>query len=181
MGCGAQSPGVLYYQWGDASINPASELADPAGSIARAAAIVNSSGCHQMGLIPEGHFFSSQSCAVDSTGGLYQKIDWSTIGLLDVTGNWLLTDACAGKGTVQDYVSFVRSIVAYVRQRNPRIVITAHLSFGNLSPATMVQAVQELGGLVDGFLIAYPLSPMHEHLYSTAPNLELLLSSLRPR
>src|ERR1700733_11607972 len=39
-GCNSQSPGVLYYQWGDASINPPSELADPAGSFARAAEIV---------------------------------------------------------------------------------------------------------------------------------------------
>jgi hypothetical protein len=81
MGCGPQLPGVLYYMWGDPSVNPAAELADATASIARAAAIVKASGCHQFGLLAERPFWGSSPCAANLAGNLYQNIDWGTVGV----------------------------------------------------------------------------------------------------
>ena len=81
------------------------------------------------------------------------------ISFLDATANWLLGDQGAGRSTVEDYKNYVQSVATYVRAENPKIRPTAHLSFGSMNPKLTVEAAQQLSGLVDGFLLAYPLSP----------------------
>ncbi len=134
-----------------------------------------------MGLISEGSLFSSGACEGKLNSPLYQQVNWRNIAYLDVTGDWLLKDACGGQSSIPSYLALMRSIIETVRSQNPKIVITAHLSFGSVKPDVTVAALRDLSGIVDGFLIAYPVSPEHKHLYCTASNLEMVFSALRPR
>ena len=178
LGCGSTSPRIIFYQWGDPAYTSASEMADPWGSLTRAAATVHGSGCHLFGYLPEARFFGATHCGVNPGVSLYQQVDWTTIDYLDLTGGGLLNDDCAGKTGIADYVKLAKTVVSYVRGKNPKIIIAAHLSFRNTPPNTMAEAVRELSGIVDGFLLAYPLySPQK---YSNASNLQAFLSAVRP-
>jgi hypothetical protein len=178
LGCGPNSPHVIFYQWGDPAYTPPAEMADPLGSFARAAAMVHASGCHSFGFLPEGRFFGATHCALNLTVSPYRQVDWSTVDYLDLTGGGLIDDFCSDKTGIADYMKLAQTIVSYVRGKNPKIVIAAHLSFRNTPPATMVQAFQELSGTVDGFLLAYPIySPQK---YANASNLATFLSAVRP-
>lgn len=119
------------------------------------------------------------NCAVNLEASLYQSVDWRSIDFLDIGGGQLLADGCIGRSTVKDYVSFIRSMVLYVRGKNPKIIIDAHLSFGSIQPSKIAEAIQAVSGDVDGFLLAYPLAPDHQHKYSNVQNLETVLRSLR--
>jgi hypothetical protein len=132
-------------------------------------------------LLPENDVFVLTGCAFHAEAGIYQTIDWRAIDFLDLGGGQLPADGCAGKSGVQDYVAFIRSMTAYVRGKNPKIIVEAHLSFGSISPASMIEAVREVGSTVDGFLLAYPIAPNHQHRYSSAQNLEAVLQSVRSR
>jgi hypothetical protein len=59
-----------------------------------------------------------------------------------------LADGCTGRSTVSGYVAFIKSMVSYVRGRNPKIVVDAHLSFGSIQPSNLAEAVHELNGIV---------------------------------
>jgi hypothetical protein len=178
LGCGPNTPHVIFYQWGDPSYTPPDEMADLYGSLARAGATVHASGCQLFGFLPEGRFFGATHCALNLGASPYRQIDWTTIDYLDLTGGALIDDLCSGKTGIADYVKLAQTIVSYVRGKNPKIVIAAHLSFRNTPPATMAQAFQELSGIVDGFLLAYPIySPQK---YASPSNLEIFLSTVRP-
>jgi hypothetical protein len=82
---------------------------------------------------------------------------------------------------VQDYVGFVSSVANLVRSKNAKIAVTAHMSFRFTAPVTMIRAIQGLAGVVDSFLLAYPLNLANEHKYCTAANLETVLRAFRPR
>lgn len=179
-GCGAGGPRLLIYQLNDVAPPSGASSGDLLSNISRAAGIVKSAGC-QLGLLSEGRLFSSGNCDGKLDSNLYAAIDWAAVSFLDITGNWLVGDACVGQSSIPNYVNLVNSIAVSVRARNPGIVLTAHLSFGSMKPGNMVAAAEGLNGVVDGFLLAYPLSPAHQHLYCTAANLEFLLQSLRPR
>jgi hypothetical protein len=106
-------------------------------------------------------------------------VNWAAIDRLDIQGEWLLSDECIGKTSVADYVKLVWAVAGYVRAKNPKIAIFAQISFRFTPPSTMIQAIQQMSGLVDGFLLAYPLNPANEHKYRTAQNLQSVLSSFR--
>jgi hypothetical protein len=79
---------------------------------------------------------------------------------------------------VSNYVDLTRTVAAHIRAANPKIIVAAHLSLRNTPPAVAAKAYSSLSGIVDGFLIAYPI--YSEHKYSTAPNLEAFLQAVRP-
>jgi hypothetical protein len=138
------------------------------------------SGCYGFGFLPDAQFFGGTQCAYDPQKSLHTQIDWTTIDYLDIQGEGLLSDECIGVSGIKDYLKFAGAIATCVRSKNPRIVITAQLSFRNTPPPTMVEAVHELSGIVDGFLLSYPLNPAMEHKYCDAGNLSAFLSTLRP-
>jgi hypothetical protein len=67
------------------------------------------------------------------------------------------------------------AVTGYVRARNPRIQVYAHLSLRYTPPAMMVEAIRALMSAVDGFSLGYPL--YGEHVYCTPENLEAVLSA----
>jgi hypothetical protein len=183
QGCGVGTPGAILYNLSpDASPQP--EMTDPIGSIASAAQMIRASGCDQVGILPYGQFWGAAAratltCQYDLGASAYQQVNWAAIDRLDIQGEWLLSDDCIGKTSVTDYVRLVSTVASYVRGRNPRIAVFAQLSFRFTPPSTMVQSIQEMSGLVDGFLLSYPLNPANEHKYCTAQNLEAVLSAFR--
>jgi hypothetical protein len=74
-GCTPTTSGVFFYHWRDPGKTPANELADPAGSVARAAASAHTGGCNQFGLIPKGRFFGVTGCASESSVQNYARIE----------------------------------------------------------------------------------------------------------
>ncbi len=96
LGCGPQSPSVVFYQNGQA----ASEIVDPLGSISRAAALVHA-GCQRFGLLPETQIFVVTNCAVNLKASLYRSVDWSAIDFLDIGGaSYWRTGVLAGAPSV---------------------------------------------------------------------------------
>lgn len=178
-GCTPTTPGVFFYHWGDPGKTPASELADPVGSVARAAASAHTGGCNLFGLIPEGSFFGVTGCSSNPAAALYQKIDWTAIDYVDITAGGLLRDDCAADTSLQNYVTLTKTIAAYLKTKNPKIIVAAHLSFRETPPPIMLQAIHELSSEEDGFWLAYPMNTEQERKYCTAQNLETLLSSVR--
>lgn len=180
IGCDPGTAVTVFYQWG-AAPTPEAEQADPVGSSARAIAAIRGNGC-QVGLAPEPQFFGYQpgTCAYNPDAGSYRQVDWSTVDFLDIQGEPFLEDTCVGQAGVNPYVNFVTAVAAYVRARNPRIVIAAQLSFRFTPPAVMTEAVHAMGAVVDGFLLSYPLNPAQEHKYCAPQNLAAFLGTVRP-
>jgi hypothetical protein len=159
-------------------------MADPLGSIASAMQMIHAGGCDQAGILPYGQFWgaapmATATCQFNLGDSPYQQVNWAAIDRLDIQGEWLLSDECIGKTSVGDYVRLVSTVAGYVRAKNPKIAVFAQISFRFTPPSTMIQAIQQMSGLVDGFLLAYPLNPANEHKYCTAQNLESGLSAFR--
>jgi hypothetical protein len=95
---------------------------------------------------------------------------------LNIQGESYLKAGC--KTGVADYQKLVATVASYVRSKNPKIVVQAHVSFRVTPPAMMIQAIAAMAGSVDGFLLSYPL--YSEHLYCTPENLETVLKAFRP-
>jgi hypothetical protein len=176
LGCGAGSPGTILYQL---TVGPG-ELAAAPGAIAGAAGKIRSSGCHLVGILPSAEFWGhTAGCQFKLAASPYRQVDWTAIDRLDIQGEGMLSDACIGTSSVQEYLQFVSTITAYVRGRNPRIAVYAQLSFRFTPAATMVRAIAAMSSVVDGFLLSYPLNPSLEHKYSTAQNLQAVLGAFR--
>jgi hypothetical protein len=164
----SEAPGVIVFA---PAVNP------PVGSLASAIDAIKATGCRQAGFMPASTYFGVTHCGVNLESSPYQKEDWSKLDYLIIPGGGLLDDQCIGKTGVADYVNLAKTLAAYARERNPKVSVVAHLSFRNASPEVMVQAAKALTGIVDGFLLAYPV--FSEHRYCTAPNLQMFLSAIR--
>ena len=179
--CGPGAPGWIYYHWGVSGKTPANEMSDPAAAVSRAAALAHAGLCRRFGLVPEADFFGAGECTAGTGAAPFQKIDWSVVDAVDITVGGLLRDSCPGDSRVENYVNATKSIAAFIRGRNRNIIITAHVSFDDTAPATMVAAGQALKGAVDGVWLAYPMNGLRERKYCSASNLEMVLSGLRQR
>ena len=179
--CSPGAPGWIYYHWGVSGKTPANEMTDPATAVSRAAAIAHAGSCRRFGLVPEGNFFGASGCSAATGGAPFQKIDWSVVDAVDITVSGLLRDSCPGDSRVETYVNATKSIAGFIRGRNRNIIITAHFSFDETAPMTMVAAAQALKSSVDGFQLAYPMNGSRKRKYCSASNLEMVLSGLRQR
>ncbi len=171
-GC-SEGPGLIVYQQ-----RSGAELTNPIGDLGAAAAAVKGSGCRQFGFLPGGAFFGLTTCAVNLASSPYQQADWTKVDYLIVSGGGLVNDFCAGKTGAADYAAAAKTIAAYVREKNPKIVIVGHLSFRNAPAANMAQAVSALTGIADGFLLGYPI--YGEHHYCDVADLQAFLGAIRP-
>jgi hypothetical protein len=164
---------VFYYQPID--------VPNPFAAIAQAAAMVHAQPGARFGVMPGAPFFGvTTACGFDTKSTAWRSLDWTRIDYLAIEGDSLLSDRCAGKSTVKDYANLLATIAGYVREKNPRIVITAQLSFRHTAPATMIAAAPQLSGLVDGFFFSYPMNPAMDRTYCTPQTLAAVLSALRP-
>jgi hypothetical protein len=162
---------ILYYQ-GDLSSTR---------DIEAAAKAIHSQPGARFGIMPGGEFFGYQGpCRFDTNSGAWRTLDWSQIDYVSITASSLLNDRCAGKTGPENYASLAATVAAFVRQKNPLIVVTAQLSFRDTAPDTLVAAAKAMTGLVDGFFFSYPLNHAMDHRYSNAQSLETVLSALRP-
>jgi hypothetical protein len=182
-GCGGSAPATIVYQLAGSDRTPKAELDNLAASAASAAALIHSTGCMQAAIAPDGTYFGiiPGGCTYNLETAAYRQIDWSGIDSVNIEAEAILNDACASPARVQDYVGFVSSVANFVRSKNAKIAVTAHMSFRFTAPVTMVRAIQGLTRVVDNVLLAYPLNPANEHKYCTAVNLETVLRAFRPR
>lgn len=161
---------------------PTAEQASPVASIAAGAREVHAEPDRKYGIAPDGEFIglTPGACSFDFQKGILPKIDWTQIDFVNLQVQRLLSDSCADSVTVKDYVAFVSEATGFIRAHNPKIVVTAQLSFRYTPPDKMIAAVKGLTGVVDGFYLAFPgNSPVHAS-YCTAADLERMLAGVRP-
>ena len=171
-GCAA-GPGLIVYQQGIAV-----EAANPIANLNIAATAVRSSDCHKFGFLPGGAFFGLTHCALNLAASPYEQADWTKVDYLIIAGGGLVNDSCSGKTGAADYAAAAKTIAAFARGKNPKIVIVGHLSFRNAPAANMVQAASALTGIVDGFLLAYPIYGPHR--FCDPADLQAFLAAIRP-
>jgi hypothetical protein len=181
-GCAATDPGIVMYDIEHWTDTPASEQSQPAKSVAAAARIVHASKCQQFALAPDGQFMGLKEgvCAYDFEAGIYRSIDWTQVDLLSVQAQRLLSDACADQLTVDDYAGFVSRVAAYVKSKNPKILVVSQLSFRYTPPEKIVLAISKLAQGIDGFYLIYPAGQKTPCHYCSAQNVATVLEASRP-
>ena len=100
--------------------------------------------------------------------------------LLSIQAQRLLSDTCANKLNVADDVGLVAHVAAYVRSRNPSIVVVSQLSFRYTPPEKMVEAMHQSSPAVDGFYLVYPSGQANPCHYCSAKNVAAVLQGSRP-
>jgi len=142
--CGQNSPAALWFH----TLASAPEVAE----IAAALRAIHS-GCHQAAILPSAQFWGyTELCNYNLAKSPYQQVDWTQVDRIIVQGEGLLNPAC--RTGIADYQKFLSSIIGYVRSRNPKIAIYAHASLRFTPPSLIIQGIETLSDLVDGFLSA---------------------------
>jgi hypothetical protein len=153
------------------------EFRDVLGSVTSAVRLIRASECLQAGISPSAEFWGYRGpCAYDLGSSAYRQVDWTQVDRVMIRGEGWLKAGCANG--VAGYHTFMTAVTSYVRARNPRIQVYAHVSLRYTPPAMMVEAIRELMSDVDGFSLGYPLHG--EHVYCTPENLEAVLSARSP-
>ena len=166
--CSRNSPAALWFQ----TLAGAPEVAEIAVAIRAIHA-----GCHQAAILPSAQFWGyTELCNYNLAKSSYQQVDWAQVDRVIIQGEGWLNPAC--RTGIADYQKFLAEITTYLRARNPRIAVYGHASFRYTPASLMIQGIQSLAGLVDGFLLSYPL--FGDHVYCTADNLETVLKAFRP-
>jgi hypothetical protein len=165
--CNQKSPAALWFQ--TLAGGPETE------SIATALRAIHG-GCHHAGILPSAQFWGyTQRCDYNLAKSPYQKVDWTQVDRVIIQGEGWLNPAC--RTGITAYRQFLAEITTYLRARNPRILIYGHASLRYTPPSRIIEGIQSLSELVDGFLISYPL--YGDHVYCTADNLEMVLRAFR--
>lgn len=182
-GCNADNPaftkpGLVMYDIEHWTDTPASEQAQPAKSVAAAARIVHAGKCQQFALAPDGEYMGLKegACEYDFEAGIYRSIDWTQVDLLSIQAQRLLSDTCAL--TVEDYAAFVSRVAAYVKSKNPKILVVSQLSFRYTPPEKIVAAMSKLAQAIDGFYLIYPASQKTPCRYCSAQSVTTVLQAV---
>ncbi len=166
--CSQNSPAALWLQTG-AGAPEVAEIASALRTIR--------SGCHHAAILPSAQFWGyTELCDYNLAKSPYQQVDWTQVDRVIIQGEGWLNPAC--RTGVAEYRKFLTEISTYLRAKNPKIVVYGHASFRYTPPALIIQGIQSLADLVDGFLLSYPL--YGDHVYCTADNLETVLKAFRP-
>jgi hypothetical protein len=183
QGCGPGTPGTIVYDPERRTLTPAREQNNLVESVHRAAALVNSTGCHDFGLAPGAMLLfglDDKSCTYDLDRGFYREIRWRSVDLVDIQAQRLLSDPCIVKGGVDQYASAVSHLAAYVRARNPGIFVVSQVSFRDNHPTSMIEGIARVSEVVDGIYFSYPsTNPEFPCRYCSRANLEMFLEALR--
>jgi hypothetical protein len=150
------------------------EYLDVLGSVTSAVRLIHTSPCLQAGISSSAEFWGYKGpCAYDLESSPYKQVDWTQVDRVMIRGEGWLKAGCTNG--VAGYQKFMAAVTGYVRSRNPRIQVYAHMSLRYTPPAMMVEGIRELTSNVDGFSLGYPLHG--EHVYCTPENLEAVLST----
>jgi hypothetical protein len=116
---------------------PTSEQIDPPNSISRGARIVHEAG-YRYGITPD------RAILMDN----YKMINWTEVDFLGMQLQRLAPD-------VDEYSRVADEIVSFVKCKNPNIEIFIQLSFNFSNANGMIEAIESVKDIVDGFIIAY--------------------------
>ena len=116
---------------------PESERADPLLSISRGAGIVHEAG-FSYGITPDAEML------IDN----YKRINWSEIDFLGMQLQRFSQN-------IEEYSSLANEIASFVKCKNPNIEIFTQLSFRLTDASDMINIIDDVHDIVDGFIIAY--------------------------
>ena len=166
--CSKKSPQALWFQ----PLAGGHEIE----SIATALRAIHVGGCSHAGIIPSAQFWGyTELCNYNLAKSPYQQVDWTQVDRVIIQGEGWLYPAC--RTGIADYQRLLTEITTHLRARNPKIVVYGHASLRYSPPSRIIQGIQSLTELVDGFLLSYPL--YGDHVYCTADNLEAVLKAFR--
>ena len=174
--------GLLVYDLEHWSSTPAEEQQGPAGAVNQALAAARSrSGC-RFGISPDGTFLGIDLKTRDTSmnRSLLPKIDVSKLDLVGLQAQRLLSDEWAADGGRERYVSFVSALAKDLKQRNPKILVVAQVSFRYTTAERTIEAMRLVRGEVDGFYLAFPATtPNVPCRYCDAEKLRQVLAAIR--
>jgi hypothetical protein len=116
---------------------PESERTNPALSISKGAGIVHEAG-YRYGIAPDA------PTLIDN----YKKINWTDIDFLNMQLQRFSQD-------VTQYSRLAEEITTFVRSKNPNIEIFTQLSFRFTDAEGMINVIENVKDIVDGFIIFY--------------------------
>jgi hypothetical protein len=172
------SPAMLQYDIEHWTQTPASEQADPVGSIEKAATIAHGAGL-KFGVSPDMNFMgwkylgANEGCSFSMSAGIVPNIDWTNVDALNLQLERPANAACSPAEDFSQMVTVVTEIVAYVRSENPNAYITAGFSLAEEPPKTIIAAANAVRSSVNGFYVSYPGGG-----YCSAANLATTLAGL---
>jgi hypothetical protein len=171
LGCAGRPTGQAIWYYTPAE---GPEFQDVLGSVTSAVKSIHTSECLQAGIGPSPEFWGyTGPCAYDLGSSAYQQVDWTQVDRVIIRGEGWLKAGCANG--VAGYQKFMAAVTSYVRARNPRIQVYAHMSLRYTPPAMMVEAIRALMSDVNGFSLGYPL--YGDHVYCTPASLEAVLGA----
>jgi hypothetical protein len=116
---------------------PESERVDPLLSISRGAGIVHEAG-FSYGITPDAEML------IDN----YKRINWSEIDFLGMQLQRFSQN-------IEEYSSLANEIASFAKCKNPNIEIFTQLSFRLTDANDMINIIDNVHDIVDGFIIAY--------------------------
>jgi hypothetical protein len=116
---------------------PESERADPLLSISRGAGIVHEAG-FSYGITPDAEML------IDN----YKRINWSEIDFLGMQLQRFSQN-------IEEYSSLANEVASFAKCKNPNIEIFTQLSFRLTDANDMINIINNVHDIVDGFIIAY--------------------------
>lgn len=184
LGCGGGTPGTVIYdpehrpRW-----TPVEEVDHLVASVRRAATLVRATGCHRFGIAPgaEPLFgLDAESCEVHAQRGRYRDLPWTSIDLVDIQGQRLLSARCLKREGLARYEATVSAISRFVSDANPETEVVSQVSFRDNQPPVMKEAIAAVAHVIDGVFFSYPSTNASiPCLYCSDENLEILLEYLR--
>jgi hypothetical protein len=183
LGCDPNTPGTLVYDPEHWALTPPAEQRAFPETVARAARLTATTGCHDFGLAAGAtlmYGMAADGCDFRLETGLYRQVPWELVDILDVQAQLLLSDACTASAGVEAYARLVTSVAAFVRQRNPGVEIVAQVSLRATPPERMSAAIAAVSAVVDGIYVAFPSRAAGTRCtYCTPQDLRVLLELLR--
>jgi hypothetical protein len=116
---------------------PESERVDPLLSISRGAGIVHEAG-FSYGITPDAEML------IDN----YKRINWSEIDFLGMQLQRFSQN-------IEEYSSLANEVASFAKCKNPNIEIFTQLSFRLTDANDMINIIDNVHDIVDGFIIAY--------------------------
>jgi len=174
--CPKQKVTVIYdpEHWEHTPIVERENLSD---SIFRTVRISKEFKCNEVGIAPDGKMIGlyPKACAGDISS-LARNIDWNNIDLIILQAQRLLSDSCVKEGGINNYVKFIRKWTETIKKANPNVKVFASMSFRYTHPSVMIQVIDKLKDIVDGFYLAYPKSEGKLYcVYCNPENLKIVI------